>query len=76
MKCYKRLIYKKIRPNLRSMWPTVSELFAKHFTHHCRALYGGAIFLARVSTLGISGWGCAAGTLEPLIVQLNFGTLN
>ena len=32
-------------------------------------------------TLGISGWGCAAGTLEPLtytratIVQLNFATL-
>ena len=32
-------------------------------------------------TLGISGWGCAAGTLEPLaytratVVQLNFATL-
>ena len=30
-------------------------------------------------TLGISGWGCAAGTLEPQpipeIVQLNFATL-
>ena len=34
-------------------------------------------------TLGISGWGCAAGTLEPLtytrvipeLVQLNFATL-
>ena len=34
-----------------------------------------------VGTLGISGWGCAAGTLEPLaytratVVQLNFATL-
>ena len=32
-------------------------------------------------TLGISGWGCAAGTLEPLaytratVVQLNFANL-
>ena len=30
-------------------------------------------------TLGISGWGCAAGTLEPKpiveLVQLNFATL-
>ena len=30
-------------------------------------------------TLGISGWGCAAGTLEPLtyteLAQLNFATL-
>ena len=28
-------------------------------------------------TLGISGWGCAAGTLEPEpeLVQLNFATL-
>ena len=25
-----------------------------------------AQFLARGGTLGISGWGCAAGTLEPL----------
>ena len=34
----------------------------------------------RGGTLGISGWGCAAGTLEPLtyipeLVQLNFATL-
>ena len=32
-----------------------------------------------VGTLGISGWGCAAGTLEPLTytraIQLNFATL-
>ena len=28
-------------------------------------------------TLGISEWGCAAGTLEPIpeLVQLNFATL-
>ena len=26
----------------------------------------GSIAIARGGTLGISGWGCAAGTLEPL----------
>ena len=26
-------------------------------------------------TLGISGWGCAAGILDPELVQLNFATL-
>ena len=29
-------------------------------TQHCRSRGGGG------GTLGISGWGCAAGTLEPL----------
>jgi len=39
-----------------------------------------ALFPGGGGTLGISGWGCAAGTLEPLtytraVVQLNFATL-
>ena len=40
----------------------------------CGARWGGG------GTLGIFGWGCAAGTLEPLsyttkLVQVNFATL-
>ena len=31
MKCYKRLIYKQFFSSLRSLWFTVSELFAETF---------------------------------------------
>ena len=45
-----------------------------HYFHHMRCQVGGG------GTLGIFGWGCAAGTLEPLsyttkLVQVNFATL-
>ena len=47
MKCYKRLIYKKNCPSLRSLWPTIMTYLPKCFTQLCTSLYGDAILVDR-----------------------------
>ena len=44
MKCYKRLIYKELSKS-QVCDPQFLSYLPKHFTPHCRALYGDAIFL-------------------------------
>ena len=50
MKCYKRLICKQFVRILGRCGPQVLSYLPKHFTHHCRALYGDAIFVYSFGT--------------------------
>ena len=42
-KCYKRLMYKQFVQVSGLCDPQFLSYLPKHFTHHCRALYGDAI---------------------------------
>ena len=47
MKCYKRLKYKQFVQISGLCGPRFLSYLPKHFTHHCRALYGNAILVDR-----------------------------
>ena len=49
-KCYKRLICKQFVQVSGLCDPQFLSYLPKHFTHHCRALYGDAIFVYSFAT--------------------------
>ena len=50
MKCYKRLVYKQYVQVCGLCGPQFLSYLPKHFTHHCRTLYGDAIFVYSFGT--------------------------
>ena len=77
---YNRTICQRVEnTSFRERLSCILHAFAKGYQGYKSNLGFHVPFDPGGGTLGISGWGCAAGTLEPLtyteLAQLNFATL-